>query len=294
MKYIRPFKINESQFDKPEAKYPVNYKCVDIMSVMYELEKNHGIQLTGIPAKGSKYGTMDFFRWCGKNLNPIFPKYTMGEHHYELDKKRYAGTGIPLTRMEYFERSAVYEIPIRYDSSNDLEIWTKRRDDFRANMTKMAKMSGNNYNIDNEKHIDFGPKSNEWVNVALDKIYELNKQYYKNGKLLIWNDDDQYPQHKQQYDYPMDKAYFLSEIENWVEDTFNIDADGFYDWILNCQFVEGRYWENTWTYDLEDVNFRKKKAPDNVKKINEVLRQIYKLESMDIFIDYFKEVDVRD
>lgn len=293
MKHLTSFKLFES-ISKPEPKYPVNFKCLDIMSALLEIEKKFDLHLAEIPVKESKYGSMDFFNWCGENLEPIYPNYTMTEHHHEFDKKRFAGTGIPTTKMKYFERMGVYEIPMQYDSSKDLEKWTQKRDQFRANMTKMAKMSGKEYNVDNEKYVNFGPKSNEWVNIALGKLHELYGEHYKDGKLLIWNDDDQYSHDKSQWDYPMDKSYFISEIESWIEDTFDIDTDEFYEWVLDCQYIEGRYWENTWTYDLEDVNFRKHKASDNVKKINEVLRQIYKVESMKIYMDYFKEVKLDD
>jgi hypothetical protein len=198
-----------------------------------------------------------------------------------------------ITKFKYFERMGVYEIPMRYDSSQDLDKWTKRKNKFRENMTKMAKMSGKEYNIDDEKYVDFGPKSNDWVNLALDKFYELYKEHYKDGKLLIWNDDE-YDRHKQQWDYPMDKAYFLSEIEYWIEDTFEIDTTGFYEWILDCQYIEGRYWENTWMYDLEDINFRKKIANDNIITINDIIKKIFKVESMNIYMDYYKEYKRED
>ena len=158
-------------------------------------------------------------------------------------------------------------------------------------MTKMAEMSGKKYDPSVEDRLDFGPKSNDWVNIGLSKIHELYSQYYVNDKLLVWNSESGYYGNKAIFDYPMDKAYFLSELEDWLLDTFNIDTTGFYEWVLQCQFVEGRYWETTWIYELEDINFRKQVAPDNIIQINEVLRQIYKVDSMEIYIDYYKPVD---
>jgi len=295
MKHLKAFKLFENNDNnKPEPKYPVNFKCLDVMSAMNEIEKKFGFHLTEVPAKGSKYGTMNFFRWCGENLDPIYPKYTLTDHHHNFQKKKFDGTGIPITKYKYFERMGVYEIPMRYDSSQDLDKWTKMKNKFRENMTKMAKMAGKEYNIDDEKYVDFGPKSNDWVNLALDKFYELYKEHYKDGKLLIWNDDDEYDRHKQQWDYPMDKAYFLSEIEYWIEDTFEIDTTGFYEWILDCQYIEGRYWENTWMYDLEDINFRKEIANDNIITINDIIKKIFKVESMNIYMDYYKEYKRED
>ena len=55
--------------------------------------------------------------------------------------------------------------------------------------------------------ISFSGKN--WVNIVLDKAYELYPQYYKNDKLRIWMDKEYegYDQGKQIYDYPMGKAY---------------------------------------------------------------------------------------
>ncbi len=120
-------------------------------------------------------------------------------------------------------------------------------------------------------------KSFEWFNIVLDKLYELYPQYYVNNKLRIWNGEDNL---NSEYDYPFEKSYILSEIEYWLEDTFNVDTTGLYEWILDCQFIEGRYWDITHQYDIEDKNFRKKKASDNILQINEIFRQLFKVESM--------------
>ena len=70
-----------------------------------------------------------------------------------------------------------------------------------------------------------------------------------------------------------------------------MDINGFYEWVLECQYIEGRYWNNTWIYAMQDENFRKKTAPNNIKDINELLRQIYKTKEIEIYLDYHKEVD---
>ena len=290
MKYLKPYKLYENNYYRPTAKHPVPYKCLDIMTALEEIEHKYGFHLTEIPSKGSKYGTMNFFSWAGDNLLPIFPKYTMSDDIWKSRQKQFAGTGIPHNRYNYFERKAVYEIPRHYDSSEDERKWIEKRNNFRANMTKMAEMSGRKYNYDDEKHIDFGPKSNDWVNKALDAFYELYSEYYKNDKLLIWNDEYEYDKGKQIFDYPLDKALFISEIEKWIE-SFDMDINGFYEWVLECQYIEGRYWNNTWIYAMQDENFRKKTAPNNIKDINELLRQIYKTKEIEIYLDYHKEVD---
>ena len=291
MRHIKSYKIYESEINKPIMKYPVGYKCMDIDSVRDRLIKVYDLDLYEIPCVESKYGTMNFFRWCSDNLTPLYPNHTLSEEHHKFQMKQYAGTGIPYSKQNYFEKDAVYELPISYDSSGDLEKWTARRDKYREDMTKMAEMRGSKYNIGNEKNVDFGPKSNEWVNIALSKIHELYGEYYVNDKLRIWNSESGYDDDKNPWDYPMNKSYFLSDLEKWISDTFDVDTNGFYEWILRCQYVEGRHWEMTWEYEMDDINFRKQKAPENIKQINEILRQLYKVESMDIYIDYYKKVN---
>lgn len=289
IKKFKNYKIFES-YSKPEPKYPVNYKCLDLSIASKEIEHEYGFNLYDVPAPGSKYGNMNFYSWCQDEIDLIYPKYTTAENLFEFDKIRYAGYPIKPKKRPLFEYMSICELPIRYDSSNDENKWTQKLNNYRKEMGDMLKSIGKEYNPDNEKHINFGPKSNDWVNMVLTAFHDLYSQYYENGKLRIWNDDDEYSREKQIFDYPLDKAIFLSELEEFISD-FDINTQGFYDWILNCQYIEGRYWERNWTYEMSDQNFRKNKASDNVKKINELLRQIYKQPELNIYIDYFKKVD---
>jgi cytidyltransferase-like protein len=99
---------------------------------------------------------------------------------------------------------------------------------------------------------------------------------------------------KEKYWPRLEKAYFLSDLEKWIEDTFDINTTGFYEWILDCQYIERRYWERVWEYHIEDETFRKTKANKNIMQINEILRQLYKVKIMPIFIDYYKDYNDRD
>jgi hypothetical protein len=288
MKYLKRYKIFESS-GNPIPRYPVD-KCLDLLTVAMELEKLHGIDLSEVKlskeeAEGSKYRTGNFYRWVGDNFIPVFPIPTLSDVYYEKEKKKYAKVGMPTTKCRYFEREAVYELPEHYDSSKDFDNWHLKISKFKADMEKI---SGKPWDNKNDQHINFGTISNEWVNRVLDKIHELYPQYYKDGKIRIWNDDDYYDRGKQIYDYPLNKSYFLSDLEEWIKD-FEIDTTGFLKWILQCQCVEGRYWMRDWPYDIEDVSFRRNVAPDNIKQINELLRQIYKTQSINIFIDYYQK-----
>jgi len=42
---------------------------------------------------------------------------------------------------------------------------------------------------------------------------------------------------------------------------------------------------------IKKKNFRKEQPPENIKKINELLRQLYKKNELPIFTDYYKKVD---
>ena len=159
-------------------------------------------------------------------------------------------------------------------------------------MKKMKELQGKKWTSEDEKicndNVDFGTQSFDWYNIVLDELYKSYPQHYKNGKIKIWHDEDEFVGN-QIWDYPLEKAYFLSDLESWIEDTFDVDTTGFYEWILECQYVERRYWERTWEYDIEDESFRKTKANENIIQINEILRQLFKVESMPIFIDYYKD-----
>lgn len=288
MKKILSKKLYESNISKPEAKYPID-KCLDLVRFRWDLEKTHNINIEEIPVKGSKYDTESFTSWLGELVDPIFPKPSMADVSYEYNKKKFSAVGMGCKKYKYFESDSVYEMPKQHNSSNDEENHKKRIEDFKNNMAKMGKPVSD----ENLKHVNFGSKNKEWVNIVLDKAYELYPQHYKNGKLRIWIDKEYegYDQGKHMYDYPMDKAYFMSELQHWIADTFETDPTEFFDWVLREQYIEGRWWMRTWSYEFKDINFRKEEAPENVKKINEILRHIYKTDSMDIYFDEYKKKD---
>jgi hypothetical protein len=282
-------RINES-VSKPQKKYPVE-KCLDMYTVAEELEKILGFHVTDIPNKESKYGTCNFYSWVGESQDPLFPKPSMADMAYEYQKAKYSTVGMDAKKYRYCEYDSIYELPIHYDSSQDGLKWVQKFNKFKNDMTKLMSKEWDN---SNDKHINFGPKSNEWVNIILDKIHELYPEHYINGKIKIWSGRDEFDRGKLIFDHPYNESYFLSEIEQWIQDTFNINTDGLYEWILDCQFVEGRYWQRVWKYSMEDKNFRKNNIPDNIKQINEILRQMYKEKSLLIFIDYYKKIELLD
>lgn len=280
-------KFNES-FSKPQLKYPVD-KCLDFTKFQLLLEKK-GIDITelSIPYY-SKIG--NFFNFFN-SMDPIFPELSSWKKYSDTESEFYKNLGIPYTPYRYNEYQALYELPIKYDSHRDYANWVEKRNNFFNNMKKMKEMSGKKWTEEDEKeynnHVDFGPQNNDWYNIVLDELYKLYPQYYKNGKIRVWYDEDTFDG-KGIWDYPLEKAYFLSDLEKWIEDTFNIDITGFYEWILDCQYIERRYWERIWIYDFEnDESFRKIKPSENIIQINEILRQMFKKVSIPIYIDYYK------
>lgn len=277
---------------KPELKYPVE-KCFDFNRFKEKLENDFNIDLYQIPCeehgtKGIPRNTGNFYK-IFDDIDQIFPKISPQDLYNEKQKKQYEPLGIPFRPYKYVERNAIYELPIKYDSSEDEKKWMDRKNNFFSDMRKMGDLAGKKWSPETDKlyeeNVDFGPKSFEWLNIVLDKLYELYPQYYVNNKLKIWSGEDDL---NSEYDYPFEKSYILSELEFWLTDTFGVDTTGLYEWILDCQFIEGRYWDITHQYDIEDVTYTVKDAPDNVIKINEIFRQIFKVESMPIFIDYYK------
>lgn len=278
---------------KPELKYPVE-KCLDFSKFHEKMESDFNIDLTQIPCE--EHGTpviprntSNFYK-IFDYINQIFPKVSPQDLYNKKQKKQYDLLGIPFTPYKYVERDAVYELPIKYDSSNDEKNWIERKNKFFTDMKKMGDLGGKKWTPETDKlyeeNVDFGPKSFEWFNIVLDKLHELYPQYYVDGKIRIWHSENEL---NSEFDYPFEKSYYLSELEEWIADTFDIDTTGLYEWILDCQFVEGRHWDMSFQYDIEDKTYSEKKAPDNIIKINEIFRQIFKSESMMIFIDYYKE-----
>jgi len=49
-------------------------------------------------------------------------------------------------------------------------------------------------------------------------------------------------------------VYYLSDIERYIDDKYGIKDDLFYQFIINNQYIEGRYWERVWSLSTEDKN----------------------------------------
>jgi hypothetical protein len=56
-------------------------------------------------------------------------------------------------------------------------------------------------------------------------------------------------------------VYFLSDIEKFIDDKYGIKDELFYKFIIDNQYIEGRYWERVWS--LKTENFEKEGGSEN-------------------------------
>jgi len=272
---------------KPQLKYPVD-KCFDFLKFTIEMNKD-GLDIRNINIDGEKENGnfLDIF----KN-NQIYPELTLWQVIDNGERKKSESLNIKHIPLIYGEIQSIYELPIKYDSKNDFADWVRSKLEFKKNMKQMKEMRGGVWSEKDEKRLDdnvnYGFQNFNWYNTVLSKLHEKYPQYYENDKIKVWYDKYEFDNGKQIYDYPFDKSYFLSDIEKWLEDTFDINTDGFYKWILDNQYVEGRYWYNVWVYDIDDV-VGDKIPNENIFTINEILRQIFKVGKIPIYIDYYEK-----
>lgn len=166
---------------------------------------------------------------------------------------------------------SVFLLPESYDSSNDAVEAVQKKKSFLDNMRNFAKQMGKSKkeqdefvkNAENNTH--FGPGGYDWINPALKIIHDELGQYYKDGKLRVWFPKDRDYDPWDRYDYPhkynvvgdLDRpngVYYLSDIEKYIDDKYGIKDDLFYKFIIDNEYIEGRYWERVWSLSTEDKN----------------------------------------
>lgn len=298
----------------PIEKYPLNYKCTHVYDISDKLKEKYGLNLTNLkpdtPTK-NEYHDFNFYDFVSKKIqkeNTLFP-----------DRRIIEDAGDDVRYEEYTDTGSVVLIPMRYDSSNDNEVHKKQKEEGRnklinifRNLYKGDKLKNAIEDID--QHVDFGRPNFEWSNIALDAIYKEYKQYFKNGYLRVWfpydNDYDATFMFNKSEDsshgYPVRKLLHLSEIEKYLETNYNLSDELFYQYIINNNYVEGRYWEKPYNLYLEkDKTFTRKggeygmDANDTIDKMLSVLEMEFKDiihehikgdEVLEIYIDYYKPI----
>lgn len=306
MKYITPYKLYESSSLKPVKKFPTTPAAH--WNYILEIVKDAGLDPYQLAEGRSKSLQDFFFEKCSKK-NIVFPNMVDSEGWGENSDARYE---------KFIFRNSVFLIPESYDNSNDFgDAITKKM----SWMEKMKNMMRPKYNdkelsefMDNlEKHTHFGNDDWGWVNPALKAIHDKLGSHYKDGKLRVWMPHDRdydpwegvdYP-HKYSVswdyhnppDYP-NGVYYLSDIEKYIESKYGLKDDKLYDFIIECDYIEGRYWEimSQFPYDDNDLSkLDKNRGSDNINDImgaieHEFGSEIRKEEGMPVYIDYFKKL----
>lgn len=326
MRHLKPFKLFEEAVPKPVKKFPTD-KAVH-WNYLVEILKEAGIDAyEDIKGRGTDF--QDFcFAKCSNKSDVVFPKMKDSEGWSE------EGQSDARYRNFIFGES-VFLLPISYDSSNDEIEAIQKKKNFLDTMRDYARQMGKSkdeqdkFVSDAEKNVNFGPSGYDWANKFLKIIHDKLGQYYQNGKLRVWFPKDRDYDPWEGYDYPhkynvvgdLDRpngVYYLSDIEKFIEDKYGIKDDLFYQFIIDNNYIEGRYWERVWslsTADLADGHLPKdKRGPKNklqksgfgkygmepTEDITDMLNIIEHefgdeiqgtdYEGFPIYIDYFKKV----
>jgi hypothetical protein len=141
----------------------------------------------------------------------------------------------------------------------------------------MKELQGKKWTEKDEKlyseGVDFGPQNFDWYNIVLDELYKSYPQYYKNGKIKIWHDEDEFSGHKQIWDYPLIESEIDNDILEFIENNL---------WFitLNPRVNEYDVLANT------NINY------NNAKKLAEASENCWKViinKDVKLFGFYFKE-----
>jgi hypothetical protein len=322
MNHLKTFKIFEKSVSKPIKKFPTepavhwNY----LMGIL----KGSGINPHDQIVKGQR-GTyfQDFcFDKCSGRDNVVFPNM--------IDIEGWSGEGRNHVEYKNFIfGESVFLLPMSYDPSNDVVEATQKKKNFLNTMRNYAIQMGKSkaeqdkFVQDAEKNVNFGPSGYDWVNPSLKAIYDELGQYYKNGKLRVWFPKDRDYDPWEGVDYPhkynvvsdLDRpngVYYLSDIEKYIDDKYGISDDLFYKFIIDNQYIEGRYWERVWSLSTEDdsgkdsgnklqkSNFDEwgMEPTENIVHILNIIEKDFgdEIKSTDyegfpIYVDYYKKIE---
>lgn len=254
-----------------EAKYPLN-KCLILNhDNRTELEEEFGqdfndlINRKGPQNQNRTSGLYDFVdRKIGKLAFPSYACY-QSAHDYQIKKYGKEIAGRP---MFHTENGCVIELPASYDSSHDLAEHVELKMEY---MSQMKKILGKKFKEeDHEKHVDFGSSDFSYINELLSFFHSKFSEHYVDGKLSVfldykdeenWNADRETKTNLVDYPYP--KAFYLSEIENHLQNDYGMNTSELYQGILDDMYVEGRYWERFFYSEFSATNFRDKKYSKN-------------------------------
>ena len=314
-KHLLEFKKYTKMTDKATEKYPVDYKCTFIYDIAEKLEKR-GIDVYKLgKIKKTKSGYEHWnslYEWINKKLqadNTIYPNQrTIDLFPSMTDYKTLS------------EGNSVVLLPIHYDSSKDEEIFKK---EYEISRNKLIEYAKNRLKTDEElqqhikdidANVDFGVSSFEWVNIALDAIYEDYKQYYVDGYLKVWLPQDwdygnEFAENEDgdtEHDYPIKKMIFLSELEDYLKTNYGLSDNSFYEYIIANDYIEGRYWEiasglccgKDYKFPRKNSQYGMDATPEIDKMLGIIETEFIDImkgnkEYLPIYVDYFKKIKDR-
>jgi hypothetical protein len=264
MIHLKTFKIFEESVTKPLKKFPTEPAVH--WNYLMEILKGSGIDPYGYLVKDQR-GTyfQDFcFDKCSSRDNIVFPNM--------LDIEGWSKEGQSDARYKNFIfGESVFLLPISYDTSNDAVESVQKKKSFLdtmrdyARQMRKSKAEQDNFVQDAEKNVNFGPSGYDWINPVLKVVHDKLGKYYKNGKLRVWLPKDRDYDPWEGMDYPhkynvvgyLDRpngVYFLSDIEKFIDDKYGIKDELFYKFIIDNEYIEGRYWERVCSLSTEDEN----------------------------------------
>lgn len=264
IKKFKDFNLNESS-SKPRKRWPTDIKAVSLVNLIDWMSDKHGIDLREVDPKDRNTDLIHdfFFEKCDKVLFPKIPLNSLPE--YKTDA-RY---------RHFIFGESIFEIPESFDTSNDFADSIEKRTSFKARMRDLLKhkyrtdAEWDKYEKDLDKHVNFGADSFEWVNQVLKLIHDDFKQHYVNGKLRVWMPQDMDYEWEPKDQCPFarphemdvvgnhfrkDGVYFYSDLVKYFKDKYGVDDDGFYEFIVENEYIEGRYWERVWSLREDEKN----------------------------------------
>lgn len=260
MRYIKKFKIFEEVVLKPVKKFPTD-KAVH-WNYLMEILKEAGIDPYE-DLKGRRDSRLiDFcFAKCSGKDSIVFPKDIEGWSKEGQNDPRYE---------KFIFGESVFLLPISYDPSGDNEEYKNKKKSFYDKMRDFTRQMGKSqseedkFMKDLEKNVNFGPSGYDWANTFLKIIHDKLGQYYQNGKLRVWFPKDSDYDPWEGMDYPHkynivgdlenpNGIYYLSDIEKFIDDKYGISDELLYKFIIDNQYIEGRYWERVWSFPTENL-----------------------------------------
>ena len=320
-KHIKPYKLFEGIVIKPVKKLPTEPAAH--WNYIYEIVREKGLDPYEL-VKGNRNSSLQdfFFEHCSKK-NVVFPNMK--------DIEGWGKEGQSDTRYENFIfGESVFLIPESYDAKDDFANAALKKASWMESMKNMMKWKYktqeemDKFESDLEKNVKFGNTDWDWINQALKIIHDKLGPHYKNGKLRVWMPKDRDYDHWDAMDNPHkynivgelvrpNGVYYLSDIERYIDDKYGISDELLYKFIIDNQYIEGRYWERVWSFPTEDSsdkggpNNKLQKSnfgtygmepTENITHILNILENEFgdeikgdDYEGFPVYIDYYKKIE---